>query len=431
MAKRAIPAGNGHSPKLKSISLFSGSMGLDLGLEQAGIDTAVCCEIDRWSCDTVRLNRPNLAVLEKSVSDLDPVEVAQAGAVDPRDAILVGGPPCQSFSSAGKRAALNDPRGNLVFEYFRYVKALRPQAFVFENVGNLLTAALLHRPIHLRPGKHWNLAKYSRENLSSADATELTDDELSGSAFRHLIDEIHGLDYSITFGILNSADYGAPQKRVRFCMLGFRDVGEMGLPAPTHGELPLRPYVTLRAAIGDLADAPGAHSIYTDRMADFFRAIPPGGNWRSLSEEMRAEALGGSLLSGGGKTGFMRRLHWDEPAPTLTTKPNRKGTALCHPDRIRPLSVREYQRIQGFPDTWQLTGAMHPQYQQLGNAVPLQLGKALGQHLLSTLAARRPATRHSKVQLGELTNAALAKLRSYARNNVKARAPQMRLFASA
>ena len=296
---------------LKAISLFSGAMGLDLGLERAGIQTAVCCEIDKWSCESIRLNRPEIPVLERSVVDLDPFEVAAAANVDPNDAILVGGPPCQSFSSAGNRAALNDSRGNLVFEYFRFVKTLRPLAFVFENVGNLLTAALLHRPIHLRPGKHWNLAKYSREALISDDADSLTEDEMSGSAFRYMLEEIHALGYSITFGILNAADFGAPQKRVRFCMLGFRECREMGIPKPTHGEPPLRPYVTLREAIADLKDLPGPHSVYTDRMADFFRLIPPGGNWRDLAEPHRADALGCGAAGYGAARCAEQALRWN------------------------------------------------------------------------------------------------------------------------
>jgi DNA (cytosine-5)-methyltransferase 1 len=404
-------------------------MGLDLGLKQAGIETSVCCEIDKWCCNTIRLNDPHVVVIEDSVSELNPVDVAAAGSVDPHAAILVGGPPCQSFSSGGKRAGLNDCRGNLILEYFRFVKELRPQAFVFENVGNLLTAALLHRPIHLRPGKHWNLARYARDNIVSDDADELSADEQSGTAFKYLLTEIYALGYSITFGILNSADYGAPQKRVRFCMLGFRDVGAIGLPSATHGEAPLRPTETIRGAIHDLMGSPGPHSIYTEEVAQLFRLVPPGGNWRDMPEPQRTKALGGAANSGGGKTGFMRRLHWDEPAPTLTTKANRKGTAVCHPQMTRPLSVLEYRRLQGFPDSWQLTGAMNQQYQQLGNAVPTHLGAALGRQVLATLEAKRPFVRHSSSQLAAMTDAALVKLRSYARNGQRSSRPQLKLFA--
>lgn len=394
-------------------------MGLDLGLEQSGIKAVACCENDKWCCETIRRNKPNVQVFEQSVMQLEPAAVAQAAGLD-SSCILVGGPPCQSFSSAGNRAGLNDPRGNLIFEYFKFVNAIKPQAFIFENVGNLLTAALKHRPIHLRPGQHWNLSKYTNENVNvSGNNLTLEDDELSGSAFRYLLDEIHRLDYSVTFGIVNSADYGAPQKRIRFCMLGFRDVGAIGLPEATHGAPPLLPYTTLKDAISDLIDSPGQHSIYTDRIAQWFERIPPGGNWKSLPPDGQKEVLGGSFMSGGGKTGFMRRLDWNVPAPTLTTKANRKGTALCHPDSIRPLSVDEYKRIQGFPDEWELSGAMNQQYQQAGNAVPVQLGRAIGMKVLETLETAHKKHILSTNEMTLLMECALKKLRSYARNNRK------------
>lgn len=392
-------------------------MGLDLGLESCGIEIAACCEIDKWCCETIRVNRPRLKVYQDSVSNLSPTQIADELKLD-SSFLLIGGPPCRSFSSGGSRGGLEDPRGNLIFEYFRFIKELQPQAFIFENVGNLLTAALKHRPIHLRPGKQWNLSRYSKGFIAEHDGNaQLEKSELSGSAFRYLLDELHSLDYSLTFGIVNSADYGTPQKRIRFCMLGFRDVNACGLPEPTHGDFGLLPYVTLREAASDLIDEPGIHSTYTDKVAELFAKVPPGGNWRSLSVEDQKEALGKSFYSGGGKTGFMRRLSWDAPAPTLTTKANRKGTSLCHPEKIRPLSVKEYMRIQGFPDDWILSGAMNQQYQQIGNAVPLQLGKALGSKVLSTITENRPKHKLTKQDLSAMTEMALRKLRSYARNN--------------
>ena len=260
--------------------------------------------------------------------------------------------------------------------------------------------------------------------MASEDENKaLEENELSGSVFRYLLQEISALGYSISFGILNTADYGAPQKRIRFCMLGYRDVNAMGMPKPTHGELPLRPYVTLRHAIHDLIDEPMTHSVYTDKIADLFRKIPPGKNWRSLSLEEQMLALGGSFAAGGGKTGFMRRLSWSAPAPTLTTKPNRKGTALCHPEKLRPLSVEEYKRVQGFPDSWILAGAMNQQYQQIGNAVPTQLGEALGRHVLFTLNQQRAKQPQTMQELSVMAEQALKKLRSYARNNQRKPAP--------
>lgn len=135
-------------------SLFSGAMGLDLGLEEAGLRPDLYVEIDQFCCDTARLNRSNLNILQADVSKLSAESLRSAanhsGPVD----VMVGGPPCQSFSPAGFRTGLSDPRGNLLYEYLRLIGEVRPRLFVLENVANLLTAALRHRAIKDRPGKH-------------------------------------------------------------------------------------------------------------------------------------------------------------------------------------------------------------------------------------------------------------------------------------
>lgn len=411
---------------LKAISLFSGAMGLDLGLESNGVPVVLCLERDKHCCSTIRHNRPDISLVEDDVSKVSGAQLLGLSGLDSSGVVLAGGPPCQSFSSAGNRAALNDPRGNLIFEYFRLVREVRPAAFVFENVAHLLTAALRHRPIEKRPGKRWNLASYNVSNGSEeGDHPPLSEDELSGSAFRYLLKEIGELGYSIRFGVMNAADYGAAQKRIRLVILGFRERTACALPDPTHGPFSAtgRPHRTLRDAIEDLEESPGEHSVYTERIASFFRKIPEGGNWRDLSEEDRKDVMGASYHAGGGKTGFMRRLRWDEPCPTLTTKANRKGTALCHPSKIRPLSVDEYARVQGFPDEWLFDGAMNQKYKQIGNAVPVALGGAVGAAVLKHLqAAPQDAfVRSSREDLQQMYHLAVTKLRSYARNRRRAK----------
>ena len=402
---------------MKALSLFSGIMGLDIGLEQAGIEIIACCENDYYCNNTIKSNKPNLHCFSKSIEDLKTHEIISSIEM-PKEFILVGGPPCQSFSTGGNRLGLSDLRGNLVLEYLRFISELQPTAFIFENVGNILTSAIKHRPINLRPGKNWNLAKYSHQNFCEHDDIneKMDENELSGSAFRLLIKEIHALNYSISFGILNSADFGAPQKRIRFCMLGFRDVNEAGLPKPTYGPNTGQPYNTLKSAIFDLSSNPGPHSIYTYQVERLFQKIPPGGNWKDLPLNDQKEALGGAFLAGGGKTGFMRRLSWDAPSPTLTTKANRKGTALCHPTETRPLSIMEYKRIQGFPDDWIVTGSMSQQYQQIGNAVPVPLGRALGNKVLETLALNQVKKEQKISDLYCQMAISVKKLRSYAIN---------------
>lgn len=364
-------------------SFFSGAMGLDLGLEQVGIQTTLAVELDKWCCKTIKQNRPDIQLVERGdVTRLTGARLRQIRQHDGDVYLMVGGPPCQSFSPGGKRAALSDPRGNLIYEYLRLIREVQPQFFVLENVANLVTAALRHRPIKERPGKKWNLSAYGGSKAPrEPGVAAMEEDELSGSAIRQLLVDIQSLGYNVVFGVVNAAEVGAPQKRLRFLMHGMRDGTPPPLPRSTHGDhIPRRSqFMTLRDAIFDLRTDPGPSSEYTEEMARFFRLVPEGGNWRDLPQDLQRAALGGAYESGGGKTGFFRRLAWDAPAPTITGKANRKGSAICHPEATRPLSVRECARVQGFPDDWVFAGAMSQQYLQIGNAVPVHLGRAVGE----------------------------------------------------
>lgn len=400
-------------------SFFTGAMGLDLGLERCGLHASLAVEIEPVFCSTIRANRPDLHLLEADVSDLSGAWLrsqAHATEVD----LMVGGPPCQSFSPGGKRAALSDARGNLIFEYLRLVGEVRPRRFILENVANLVTAAVRHRPIHLRPGKSWNLASYStnQTQLFGGDGSPpLEPDEQSGSALRLLLETaVAELGYEVTFGVLDSSLYGAAQKRLRFVMIGDRDGRPPALAPPTHG--PGRaPIATVRDAIGDLEADPGPGSRYTPPVQAVFDLVPPGGNWRDLPVDVGRNAMGErSYRAGGGKTGFFRRLAWDKPSPTITGRANRKGSALCHPDASRPLSVRECARIQGFPDSWQFQGSMNQQYLQVGNAVPVALGAAIG---TMCCAPGGKAEMSAQSQLER----AVAVVRSSARNTRSQRQP--------
>jgi DNA (cytosine-5)-methyltransferase 1 len=218
---------------------------------------------------------------------------------------------------------------------------------------------------------------------------------------------------------VDAAEYGAPQHRLRFIMFGARDSLAPVIPLPTHGDRSIKqaPYRTVRDAIYDLRESPGSHSKYTPEVAKFFKMVPPGGNWRDLPKELQREALGeASLAAGGGKTGFYRRLSWDFPSPTITGRANRKGSALCHPEAIRPLSVRECACLQGFPDEWAFTGPMNRQYLQVGNAVPVQLGKAVGQAVLAALDGANRQARQNPFGLEQALMLAVKTLRASARN---------------
>jgi DNA (cytosine-5)-methyltransferase 1 len=373
-------------------SFFTGAGGLDLGMESVGLKPELAVEIDPTCCATLATNHSNLRVLRNDVTQLGQRDLRQAGGSDDVD-LMVGGPPCQSFSTGGGRAALNDPRGNLIFEYLRIIDEIRPRAFVLENVANLITAAINHRPINKRPGNRWNLSSYSVNNepssgpLGKGEPAPLGPDELSGSAIAYLLDVLkEKLEYSISLAILNAADFGAPQRRLRLLIVGSRDAKAPAFPSPTHGPGAPVPYATVRDAIWDLRGNPGPGSAYTDGVRTVFDLVPEGRNWRSLPPEIARSAMGErSYVAGGGKMGFFRRLAWDEPSPTITGRSNRKGSALCHPVESRPLSVHECARLQGFPDGWHFAGSAAARYQQVGNAVPVALGGAVGRMMTQHL----------------------------------------------
>ncbi len=414
-------------------SLFSGAMGLDLGLESVGLKPTLVVEKDKYCCETIRANMPDLDLIQGDVSRLTGDHLRSHRNFAGEVFLMVGGPPCQSFSPGGKRAALSDPRGNLIYEYLRLISEIRPRYFMFENVANLVTAALQHRKIKDRPGQHWNLNRYqSGQRLADDGLPELTADEMSGSAIRQLLKDIERLDYSVTLGVLDAADYGTPQHRLRFVMLGSANGMAPLMPEAKYGSIEdgKQPYRTVRDAIENIKLTPGNHSRYTSEVAYYFAQIPPGGNWRSLPQQLHATALGKAYYAGGGKTGFYRRLSWDQPAPTITGRANRKASAICHPEFTRPLSAKECARLQGFPDSWWFAGGLSQQYMQIGNAVPVELGNAIGKSILEASAGGFQLTDGPKppnsVEL--MLDKAMTRLRASARNKKSRHPMQKPLF---
>ena len=343
-----------------SISLFSGAMGLDIGLGQSGIDIRIGQDFDRSCVETMLANRhPSLC---GDIRGLSPDQLLEAARLKVGETFLLcGGPPCQPFSTAGKRLGINDPRGSLFMEFIRMIDAIRPRFFVMENVKGLMSAPLR-----------------TENGLNTA---------CKGSVLDVILDEFSKLNYKTVYGVLDAVNYGVPQFRERFILLGSRDGEDVFLPIPTHFQRhqnPLYRWRTLGDAIKDLEDEPGFHHLFSEKRARFLKLVPPGGNWRSLPSELLREAMGGAYESGGGKVGFYRRLSYAEPCPTVTTSPAQKATMLCHPTRLRTLSIPEYKRIQQFPDDWVLTGSPADQYRQIGNAVPIGLAKAIGDAIIAT-----------------------------------------------
>ncbi len=366
------------------ISLFTGAMGLDLGFESA-FDIRLALDNNPAAVETIKMNRPNITVISKSISNVTTEEILQKAKLKVGEpTVITGGSPCQPFSTAGKRLSFEESRGNLVFEFLRVVKEAQPEYFVFENVAGLVTAAIKHISFYERIKR--------KEN-------ELAKEHRLGSAFEVIFAAFKDTGYYIDWGVLNAADFGAAQKRRRLIIIGSKYDPSISLPKATHGSLGTKdvmsgkrkPWLTLSAVIKNFPDNQPEHLPFPS-WGKYMTYIPEGGNWHDLPIELQKEALKGAYdLTGqgnkGGRTGFYRRLSWSEPAPTLLTSPVYKCSVLAHPCENRPLSVKEYARIQDFPDSWKFAGTTQAKYRLIGQAVAIPLSRALCRRILKSRKA--------------------------------------------
>lgn len=328
------------------VELFAGGGGLAIGMEQAGLESVLLNELDKNACATLRYNRPDWNVVEGDISKVDFTQLKQS--VD----VLTGGFPCQAFSYAGKSLGFEDTRGTLFFEMARAIKELQPKVFLAENVRALLTHD-------------------------------------SGNTLKVIRDVIDELGYELVEPrVLKAIFYKVPQKRERLILVGIRKdlVGKANFQWPA----PYKRILTLKDAFyaGELFDTDVPESqgqIYPKRKKEIMQLVPQGGYWRDLPDALQREYMQGSYHLGGGKTGMARRLSLNEPSLTLTTAPAQKQTERCHPLETRPLQIREYARIQTFPDDWIFQGSMNAVYKQIGNAVPVNMAAALGRSLVRFL----------------------------------------------
>ncbi|WP_342841552.1 DNA cytosine methyltransferase [Candidatus Lucifugimonas marina] len=383
------------------ISLFSGAGGLDYGVEIArsssgiGFRSGLAVENDSNASETLRaaasagIFSSTFEVLPDARSlGIDDIRHSlKISGNDVEDvALVVGGPPCPSFSTAGKRGAVEDDRGQLVFDFLDVVDKVKPRFFLMENVKGLLSSAVKHRPLDQR----------------GVNAAPLTREEQLGSALRLILRRMEEIGYQVVQGTANSANYGSPQLRHRALFFGSRD-SEFPADATiedlmprTHHKDPSGEQLgwrTLRDAIKypPIPDPPEFQRYSEDRRK-WFEMIPAGSNWRHLRDNVSVEAaaiaMGGAWNSTGGRVGFYRRLDWDRPSPTLLTSPVQKATGFCHPDELRPLSIQEYARVQEFPDEYPFVGSIAQRYRQIGNAVPISLAKAAGEAILRIMESR-------------------------------------------
>ena len=329
------------------VELFAGAGGLALGLEKAGLSAAMLVEIDKHCVATLKANRPKWNVVADDIANVDFKGIHAD--------IVTGGFPCQAFSYAGKRLGFEDIRGTLFFEFARCVKEVNPKMFLGENVEGLL--------------KHDG-----------------------GRTFKTMVDILAGFGYKIQYKVLNAAEYGVPQKRKRLVIVGTKGDLEFHFPEP-HKKI-----VTLRDALKNVPHSPGQR--YTKEREEILKLVPPGGSWVNLPVKLQKKYLGKSFYSGGGKRGMARRISWDEPCLTLTCSPSQKQTDRIHPEETRPFTVREYARIQTFPDNWKFMGGVGAQYRQIGNAVAVKFAETIGISLIECLegvASRNRAQKTLKV----------------------------------
>lgn len=329
-----------------SVELFAGAGGLALGLEKAGFKSVMLNEIDANACATLRKNRPEWNVIEGDIANIDFKQYKNK--ID----FLSGGFPCQAFSYAGKRLGFEDVRGTMFYQFARAVKEIQPKVFMGENVRGLLTHD-------------------------------------QGRTITTIKGIIKDLGYVlIEPRVLKAIFYMVPQKRERLILIGIRkdliEKANFEWPAPYKRILSLKD--SLKKGILYDCDCPKSDGQqYPKRKREILDLVPPGGYWRDLPDDLQREYMKGSYFLPGGKTGMARRLSWDEPSLTLTCAPAQKQTERCHPEETRPLTVREYARIQTFPDNWEFVGTQTSQYKQIGNAVPVNLAYAVGRSLIRLL----------------------------------------------
>lgn len=320
--------------RYKVVELFAGCGGLALGFENAGLNCELLVEIEKTAVETLKKNRPEWKIIGEDIANVNFKKI--------KADVVAGGFPCQAFSYAGNRRGFEDTRGTLFFEFARAVKEIKPKVIVGENVRGL----------------------------------ERHD---KGRTLSTMISVLEDFGYLVSYKIFKAQYFDVAQKRERLVIIGVKKELNRDIAFPIEKNYT----VSLREALRGVPKSFGQN--YTKQKKIIMQKIPQGGYWRDLPQPIRKKYMGGSYYLGGGKTGMARRLSWDEPSLTLTCNPAQKQTERCHPAETRPLTVREYARIQSFPDSWEFSGSMSAQYKQIGNAVPVNLGYYIGKTIISIL----------------------------------------------
>lgn len=396
------------APQLRTIDLFSGAGGITEGFRQAGYECLYANDSMPEAIKTFELNHPEAWADCNDIEKAEPPAIrAELGIARGELDVLVGGPPCQGFSINAPDRFLKDPRNKLFKDYVRFLEEFEPKTFLFENVPGLLSLG-------------------------------------DGRVLDRILSEFVRLDYHVTVKILFAAHYGVPQERWRLILLGSK-LSEIAPPEPTHyaagranfrgggGVLTfqltdsdkrrLMPAVTVGEAIGDLPRltmGEGAETIgytaakpseyarlmrnpegvtynhFAAKLAkqniERMKFVKPGGSWRDIPHALLPKGMQRARKSD--HTKRYGRLRNDGLAGTVMTKCDPHWGTVFLPDQERSLTVREAARFQSFPDTYKFLGPRVSQYEQVGNAVPVLMAKAIAVQIRTHLEAHGaiPAT---------------------------------------
>lgn len=328
------------------VELFAGAGGLALGLEQAGFKTKAVLEIDKWACETLKKNRPNWNIIQGDITKISQTGIKKYLQDDEEIDLLSGGYPCQSFSYAGNRLGIDDTRGTLFYDYALILDELQPKMFVAENVKGLVTHD-------------------------------------KGKTFKTMLKVFENSGYDVVYKVLNSLDYSVAQKRQRVVIVGIRKDIKNKIKDDFEFPKSHDKKLTLKDILKNVPKSECA--TYNEAKKEVLKYVKPGGCWRDLPDDIAREYMKTTYFMGGGRTGIARRLSWDEPGLTVLCSPAQKQTERCHPDELRPFSIRENARIQSFPDDWIFQGPLTQQYKQIGNAVPVNVAKEVGLFIIKYL----------------------------------------------
>ena len=322
------------------IDVFSGAGGFSQGLIDSGLTPLLCIDKDKDACKTLKKNHPGLSIVCDEIENFDFTKFKHK--VD----VVVGGSPCQSFSTIGLKKGLGDPNGQALLEFIKMIFIVQPKIFIIENVRGLLNHD-------------------------------------KGKTFQYILNLLSkNKTYKIEYELINMAEYGVPQKRFRLFIIGTLTSLKLKNFFPL-----LKKYKTqvLKDVLTNVPFSEGAK--YSEKKK-LFKMIPPGKCWTSLPKNIQQDYLGKSWNSKGGKRGILRKLSMTDPALTLLCSPSQKQTERCHPLENRPLTIREYARIQTFKDSYSFFESINSQYRQIKNAVPILFSIQVEDKLLEVLKSQ-------------------------------------------